>query len=677
MQVGSDVNLRSFRPDVQGLRAIAVLLVLVFHFETPIQGGYLGVDMFFVISGFVIASSTLREIDRTHSFSWQSFLSRRVRRLLPGVAVVSVLVTATSVLLLSPFGPQQTTSQMVVGAATYTSNFMLMSRNYFALDPKSNPLMHFWSLAVEEQFYLLWPIVIGALLYLRRRLGRILSTGVVWLMVLVTIYATCRLFVWFSVEGPTINDYSWFRPLIERDISPQRFAFYSPLTRAWEFVAGVAVALVLRSSWIGMLSKLSIGVWLIGVVLVVVGVRWATVMPGFEQGTDTATNSSATILVVGGTAVLLLAGEFATFAQKALSIKPLTTLGDWSYSVYLWHWPIWVLLITTFNRSWQVTIVALTLSLLLGWAQFRWIEMPIRDGLRIPRVNFGRLVVGFVAIAALVFGSMSFVTPAIGNYVAGQDLEEISAHIVEKPCPAEKFVIDTAQSCPYLTPGNTGTVVLVGDSMARSLSDGFVSAANAETLNAYVFSLPGCSFLAFDSPFSPTLECIGWRQNVFTALSQLQPELVMIANMNTLYTHVPLADFTLEKTRDAWGYELTRTFDALAPLQTKVMLVQPPPSFEYDLRYDISLLRMNGVQENREVVIARRAPINQIEVQTAALYPFLTPVLNFDDLFCNSETCTQKIGKQFMLEDADHLSVDGSMLAVPLIKNAITLALAK
>ena len=140
---------------------------------------------------------------------------------------------------------------------------------------------------------------------------------------------------------------------------------------------------------------------------------------------------------------------------------------------------------------------------------------------------------------------------------------------------------------------------------------------------------------------------------------------------------MPLGDFTLEKTRDAWGYELTRTFDALAPLQTKVILVQPPPSFEYDLRYDISLLRKNGVQEDRTTVIARRAPINEVEVNTAALYPFLAPVLNFDDLFCNAETCTQKIGKQFMLEDADHLSVEGSMLAAPVVQNAIAVALAK
>ncbi|MEY3581675.1 MAG: hypothetical protein RLZ02_628 [Actinomycetota bacterium] len=666
-----------FRADVQGLRAIAVLLVLLFHFETRIQGGYLGVDMFFVISGFVIASSTLREIDRTQSFSWKNFLRRRVRRLLPGVAVVSLLVVLASVVLMSPFGPQQTTSQMLVGAATYSSNFMLMSRNYFSLDPKSNPLMHFWSLAVEEQFYLLWPVVIIGLLAARRKYGHRFSKVLTWLIILITIFATCRLFVWFSMDGPIVNSYSWFRPLMDRNISPERLAFYSPLTRSWEFVAGVGVALAVRSTLVTKLRFLSSVSWLSGGVIAGMAIRLATITPGYEHGTDTATNTTATILVVLGTSLVLLGGEFNPWVSRVLAVKPLTTIGDWSYSVYLWHWPIWVLLITTFNRSRMVTLAALVLSMMFGWAQFRWIEGPIRDGLRLPRVNFGRLVGGFVAVAVLVYGLMSFVTPAIGKYVAGYKPEEISAHIIEKPCAAEEFAIDTARSCTYETAGSTGTAVLIGDSMARSLSDGFVSAANAETLNAYVFSLPGCSFLAFDSPFSPTLECIGWRQNVFAALSQLQPKLVMIANMNTLYTHLPLADFTLEKTRDAWGYELTRTFDALAPLQAKVILVQPPPSFEYDLRYDISLLRKNGVQEDREAVIARRTPINEVEVNTAALYPFLAPVLNFDDLFCNAETCTQKIGKQFMLEDADHLSVDGSMLAAPLIQNAIAVALAK
>jgi len=665
------VRTSGFRTDIQGLRAIAVLLVLLFHFETRVQGGYLGVDMFFVISGFVIASSTLREIDRSHSFRWKNFLRRRVRRLLPGVAAVSLLTVFVSVVLLSPFGPQQTTSQMLVGAATYSSNFMLMSRNYFSLDPKSNPLMHFWSLAVEEQFYLLWPLVIVGLLAIRSKFGIKVGRLMAWLLVVASVYITCRLFVWFSIEGPTVNNYSWFRPLITRNISPERLAFYSPLTRAWEFVAGVGVALAVRSVLVKKLRVLSSAFWLVGALTAAMAVRLASITPGYEHGTDTATNTSATILVVLGTSLLLLGGEFSSLVGRVLSIKPLTVIGDWSYSVYLWHWPIWVLLITTFNRSRTVTLATFVLSMMFGWAQFRWVERPIRDGLRLPRVNFGRLVGGFVAVALLVYGLMTFVTPAIGKYVAGHKPEEISAHIIEKPCATEEFAIDTAHSCPYLTPGGTGTAVLVGDSMARSLSDGFVSAANAEALNAYVFSLPGCSFLAFDSPFSPTLECIGWRQNIFLALEQLQPKLIMIANLSTLYTDVPLANFTVEKTRDAWGYELTRTFDALAPLQTKMMLVQPPPSFEYDLRYDISLLRKNGVQEDRATVIARRAPINEVEVNTAALYPFLAPVLNFDDLFCNSKTCSQKIGKQFLFEDADHLSVEGSLFVSDYLKNKI------
>jgi hypothetical protein len=486
------------------------------------------------------------------------------------------------------------------------------------------------------------------------------------------IYGTCRLFVWFSIDGPTVNDYSWFRPLITRNISPERLAFYSPLTRSWEFVAGVGVALAVRSTLVTKLRLMSNAFWLIGAVFAGMAIRLATITPGYEHGTDTATNTTATILVVLGTSLVLLGGEFNPWVSRVLAVKPLTIIGDWSYSVYLWHWPIWVLLITTFNRGREVTLAAFVLSMVFGWAQFQWIEGPIRDGFRLPRVSFVRLVTGFVVISALVYGLMSFISPAIGKYVAGYKPEEISAHIIEKPCAAEEFAIDTARSCTYVAAGSSGTAVLIGDSMARSLSDGFVSAANAETLNAYVFSLPGCSFLAFDSPFSPTLECIEWRQNVFAALYQVQPKLIMIANMNTLYTQVPLADFTLEKTRDAWGYELTRTFDALAPLQTKVMLVQPPPSFVYDLRYDISLLRKNGVQEDREVVIARRTPINEIEVQTAALYPFLAPVLNFDDLFCNAKTCTQKIGKLFLFEDADHLSVEGSLFVSDYLKNKIS-----
>ena len=666
-----------FRADVQGLRAIAVLLVLLFHFETRLKGGYLGVDMFFVISGFVIASSTLREIDRTQSFSWKNFLRRRVRRLLPAVAVVSLLVVLASVVLMSPFGPQQTTSQMLVGAATYSSNFMLMSRNYFSLDPKSNPLMHFWSLAVEEQFYLLWPIVIIGLLGIRNWLGVRVGKLVAWLLVGASVYISCRLFVWFSVDGPTVNDYSWFRPLITRNISPERLAFYSPLTRSWEFVAGVGVALAVRSVLVKKLRVFSGAFWVAGALLAATAVRLASVTPGYEHGTETATNTTATILVVLGTSLLLFGGEFGPLVSRVLLVKPLTIIGDWSYSVYLWHWPIWVLLITTFNRSGMVTLAAFVMSMVFGWAQFRWIEMPIRDGLRLPHVNFGWLVSGFLALTLLISALMSVVTPTIGKYVAGHEPDEISTHIFDEPCENDEFTIESARSCVYPSTGSTGTAILVGDSMARSMSDGFVAAANAESLDAYVFAFAGCAFLASDSPFSSSSECATWRQNVSDALSTLSPKIVVITNLSTLYTQTPFADYTLEGTLGAWGYELTRMLDSLVAINTKVLIVQPPPLFQYDIRYDISLLRRNGIQEDRERVLARRSPINEVEVEVAKRYPDSVSVLNFSDLLCNAETCTQKIGKNFMLEDADHLSVEGSMLAAPLLQNAIALMLVK
>ena len=124
----------SYRADIQGLRAIAVILVMLFHFETRLRGGYLGVDMFFVISGYVISLSTIRNVRSEKRFNWQYFYRRRVRRLLPGAAIVAILSSLFALLTLSPFGPQQKTATMLMSVATYSTNFALMKSNYYALN---------------------------------------------------------------------------------------------------------------------------------------------------------------------------------------------------------------------------------------------------------------------------------------------------------------------------------------------------------------------------------------------------------------------------------------------------------------------------------------------------------------------------------------------------------------
>ena len=667
----------SFRTDIQGLRAIAVILVLLFHFETRLRGGYLGVDMFFVISGFVIASSTLREIDRTEMFSWSAFLHRRIRRLLPGTALVVVTTAVLSMLLLSPFGPQQETAKMLLSTATYTSNFVLMPQSYFSLDPKANPLLHMWSLAVEEQFYFVWPIAIIVFVGVRRRVHAQVFKIIMWTVVTVALLASCWLFLMSAIRGSQVTEYRWFRPLIQRSVTPEHFAFYSPFTRAWEFIAGVVVALLIRQRIASLVLRAGSLFTCCGAALVVFGVAWASKFPEVQHEATWSTNTSATLSVVIGTALWVFGGSNDKFLKQLISIRPLTLMGDYSYSIYLLHWPIWVLLITSFKQSNTVVALAFALSLGLGWLQFRFVEEPIRLKKSIPSAKSFQFVGGFGLVAIVGFAAMSYATPIVAMHLAGKNPDELSLHIIEQPCAGEQFELGSAQSCVFPSANNVGTAILVGDSMAKSLSDGFVQASNAQGLNGYVFSFPGCAFQLSDSPFTAINECPGWRADVLTALQQLQPKVLIIANLNSSYVDPPPPDWSIEDTQRTWGSEVTRMLKVLIDLHTQVIIVQPPPLFAYDLRYDLSLLWPNTVKESRSVVVSRRESINAIEQYATAGFDFVRPIVSFTDQFCNASICDPKIDGKFMLEDDDHLSVDGSIYVSDVLERAVAEALAK
>ena len=667
----------SFRTDIQGLRAIAVILVLLFHFETRLRGGYLGVDMFFVISGFVIASSTLREIDRTETFSWSAFLHRRIRRLLPGTALVVVTTAVLSMLLLSPFGPQQETAKMLLSTATYTSNFVLMPQSYFSLDPKANPLLHMWSLAVEEQFYFVWPIAIIVFVGVRRRVHAQVFKIIMWTVVTVALLASCWLFLMSAIRGSQVTEYRWFRPLIQRSVTPEHFAFYSPFTRAWEFIAGVVVALLIRQRIASLVLRAGSLFTCCGAALVVFGVAWASKFPEVQHEATWSTNTSATLSVVIGTALWVFGGSNDKFLKQLISIRPLTLMGDYSYSIYLLHWPIWVLLITSFKQSNTVVALAFALSLGLGWLQFRFVEEPIRLKKSIPSAKSFQFVGGFGLVAIVGFAAMSYATPIVAMHLAGKNPDELSLHIIEQPCAGEQFELGSAQSCVFPSANNVGTAILVGDSMAKSLSDGFVQASNAQGLNGYVFSFPGCAFQLSDSPFTAINECPGWRADVLTALQQLQPKVLIIANLNSSYVDPPPPDWSIEDTQHTWGSEVTRMLKVLIDLHTQVIIVQPPPLFAYDLRYDLSLLWPNTVKESRSVVVSRRESINAIEQYATAGFDFVRPIVSFTDQFCNASICDPKIDGKFMLEDDDHLSVDGSIYVSDVLERALAEALIK
>lgn len=663
------------RADIQGMRAIAVVLVMLFHFETRLRGGYLGVDMFFVISGFVIASSTLREIERTNSFSWKAFLQRRARRVLPGLAVVSAATALLSMLLLSPFGPQQETAKMLLSAATYTSNFVLMPQSYFSLDPKSNPLLHLWSLAVEEQFYVVWPIAVISLVGLRKHLRRGSFQAMKWLLILSALLISCWMFLSFTMRGGQVANQSWFAPLNERSITPAHFAFFSPFTRAWEFVAGVVVASLVKLNVSERVKKAGSLMVLCGAAMVVFGLAYATRYPEVQHGGNWSTNSVATLAVVLGTSVWVFGGAYDNVLSRVIAVKPMSILGDSSYAIYLLHWPIWVLLITSFAVNRYTQCAALLISLALGWLQYRLIEEPLRSKRRLPQVGAIRFVGSFGIVAVALVSVMSLLTPVIAQQLTGKHPNEVSQHIIEMPCTGESFAMESATSCVFQHNNSAGIAILVGDSMAKSLSDGFVEASANEQLTSYVFSHPGCAFQMPDSPFAVSNECIDWRTDVVDALQKLQPKIVMIANLSSLYVEDPLPDWNIDETRLIWGSQFTRTLQELQSLQSRIIVVQAPPKFSYDLRYDISLLRSKSVKELRSLVVSRRATINEIEDRAIAKLGFVEPALNFTNAFCSAELCDPKVNNKFMLEDEDHLSVDGSLFVVPVVQNAIALAL--
>ncbi len=663
------------RADIQGMRAIAVLLVLMFHFETPLRGGYLGVDMFFVISGFVIASSTLRELDSTSHFSWSAFLNRRVRRLLPGLAVVTLATALLSMLFMSPFGPQQETAKMLLSAATYTSNYVLMPQDYFSLDAKANPMLHLWSLAVEEQFYFVWPVAIIALVGMRKHIQKNVFRVTYWIIILGAGLLSLRLFLNSSINGSQVNDLWWFKPLIQRDITPERFAFYSPFTRAWEFLIGVLVALIMRHTKQSHLrtfrSALSFG----GLSLFVCGIIWATQNPEVIHDGNRATNTSATIAAVVGTALLIYGSSKNQTINKLISSRPLTLIGDRSYSIYLLHWPIWVLLITLFKQTNALIVIAFVLSMSLGSLQFRYIEAPIRSKRNLQKPNTIKFVGVFGFVSLIVFAVMSQITPRIAVHLAGKKPDELTLHIIEQPCNSQIFAFESASSCMFPSAGNLGNAVLVGDSMAKSLSEGFIQASNLEGLNGYVFSFPGCAYQWFDSPFAATSECANWRANVSDALQELQPKVLLISNLNSLYVENALPDRSIDDTQLIWGSEMDRTMERLVALGSKVIVVQPPPRFEYDLRYDISLIGAKSVKESRNFVVSRGKEINEIEAKAIEKYEFVQPIVNLFDLFCDNTLCDPKKDGKFMFEDDDHLSVDGSLYISPVLQEAIHKAL--
>src|ERR1700737_4981596 len=351
-----------YRPDIDGLRAIAVILVVLYHaFPDAMPGGFVGVDIFFVISGFLITGIIARELE-TQRFSLLGFYNRRIRRIFPALIVVLCTVLVLGWLWMLPAAYTQLSSDVFASAAFLANIALLLQSGYFDVEAARKPLLHLWSLGIEEQFYLFWPLI--RMLVARLRLSILVAASVIGIGS-------------FVLNAALIGS---------NPIAP----FYLPFTRAWELLAGAVLACSwneVSQTFAASNRRASIGLVLIATVAGVLDTKSA--FPGWWA-----------VLPVAG-AALLLSAPAAWFCRTLLASRPLVWSGLISSPLYLWHWPLLVFFgiikfgpLTLLERE-----LTLGLSALLAWLTYRFVESPFRFSRPSP-LKIAGLCTGMVLVSA-------------------------------------------------------------------------------------------------------------------------------------------------------------------------------------------------------------------------------------------------------------------------------------
>lgn len=343
--------MHKYRPDIDGLRAIAVVPVVLYHADRGLApGGYVGVDVFFVISGFLITGLLRGELEAGR-YRLVEFYERRVRRLLPALVAMLVGVTLAALPILMP-DALELFGRSVIATALFASNLFFWSESrYFAPDADQLPLLHTWSLAVEEQYYLVFPLLFAGLM----RVGRRFAIAVIAVLAVLSLALACQLL----------------------EVEPEQ-AFYLAHARVWELLLGALLALdsvpAPRSRW---LRESLAAAGLAAILAATLRYDMTTPFPG----------AAAALPCLGAAAIIHAGTGGASLASRLLATRALVGVGLISYSLYLWHWPVFVLQkhYTVGEPGARLLGVAIALAFLLAWASWRYIERPFRERARVPR----------------------------------------------------------------------------------------------------------------------------------------------------------------------------------------------------------------------------------------------------------------------------------------------------
>jgi peptidoglycan/LPS O-acetylase OafA/YrhL len=623
-----------YRPEIDGLRAIAVLPVILFHAGAEqFSGGYVGVDVFFVISGYLITTIIIGELEQG-SFRLVNFYERRARRILPALSLVLLVCIPFAWILLLPWDMKDF-SQSLVSVALFSSNiFFYLKSGYFELESELKPLLHTWSLAVEEQFYILFPLLLMACWKFGLR---------VVLPILATLFlVSLALAQWGSQHSPSA-------------------AFYLLPTRAWELLLGSFCAFYLwrAKTHPDMAAQVFSA---LGFALILAAVFW------FDQSTPTP--SVYTLIPTVGTALIILFAGPGTFIKSLLGTRALVGLGLISYSAYLWHQPIIAFYrhadpARVLDVSFILQVMALTLILsVLSW---RFVEKPCRDKNVVGRTTVFLASAGMAAII-IVVGQAGHLTKGHEGRFARADvigepsieafLDYMKAMSVD--CSAERVAAAALvergfRRCKQTRPGSAD-VVLLGDSHAEHLFPGVAAALPDQTIAYYIKnSIPYMDAPEFKYIFEE-LQQNGLQQTV----------LLTFHYSRRLRTSEMKAEF---RTR------LEGTVAWLQARNKKVVLIGDVPRFEFSAEACVYVRKFNVLGPKLTCAMDATEAKHQLETYWQVLEEIAqhleTKLIRLDDMTCDELNCWMTLDKQLIYRDSNHLTVQGSKVAGRRIADAL------
>jgi hypothetical protein len=682
MSSSTVIQKKILRKDIQALRAIAIIAVVLFHlWPARLTGGFIGVDVFFVISGFLITTHILGEV-KNNSFKISLFWIRRIRRLLPASFTV-LAVTGIAVIVLVPVQLWLQWLKEIQASILYFENWILAldSVDYLALSNEASPTQHFWSLSVEEQFYLVWPVLIAVAIMLVRKSS--LKTKKFAMLAILSLVTICSFIygVYLTKTEPAI-------------------AYFSTPVRAWEFGFGALMAFAPK-------LKQPLMKWLfslLGLALIAYSsltYTTALAFPGLWA-----------LLPVLGTCLVILASSNEGVLGSVFGFKPLAWLGERSYSIYLWHWPIIILLPYALkgDLNTQTKILSLVLTLVIASLSTAYIERPFLAGGRVPRykpaVVFGALLV----VSSLVVGSLAFGIERAKVTIAAEKKkadDEVKAQVQcfgagarapgKAPCsnPMLKGVFPALSSAATDSywPDKCGItarddakpvacqvgsikasirIALVGDSHAKHYTAAFADLAKSNNWSVEVYAKGGCPFSDVERARESetwTVPCTKYVSNLEQILFEKKYDLVVTSQKSgvkwTTRKNQSQEEAGVKGLVSAWSSLIAEGIPILAIKDNPVPIPKVIRCLEIKPVGKCLVKRKDSILLDPQVEAVTRFANNQ------------ATLINFDDIYCGESTCSPVIGNVVVYRDTDHLTSTFTRTLARFLKPYIEAALAK